>query len=82
MNLNIKSPEARRLARAIAERTGQSITHVVIDALRERYAQIERRKGRASIDEILTIAARVSSQVQAPSAPHGELLYDEKGLPK
>jgi antitoxin VapB len=40
MSLNIKDPEAHRLARAIAQATGQSMTRVVTDALRERYAQL------------------------------------------
>ena len=82
MSLNIKDPEAHRLAQAIAQRTGQSMTRVVMDALRERYAQVERLKGRASVEEILAIADRVASQVKKPYTPHGELLYDENGLPK
>ncbi len=82
MRLNIKDPEAHRLAQAIAQRTGQSMTRVVIDALRERYEKIERLKGRASVEEILVIADRVASQVKKPCASHGKLLYDENGLPK
>lgn len=82
MSLNIKDPEAHRLAQAIAQSTGQSMTRVVMDALRERYEKIERLKGRASVEEILAIADRVASQIKKPYAPHGELLYDENGLPK
>jgi antitoxin VapB len=81
MSLNIKDPEAHRLARAIAQATGQSMARVVTDALRERYAQLEQRYGRASVDEILTIADRVSAQVRKPYAAHGDLLYDDRGLP-
>lgn len=36
MALNIKDPEADRLARALAAQTGETITEAVIKALRER----------------------------------------------
>ncbi len=82
MSLNIKNEEAHRLAQAIADATGQTLTHAVTEALRESYAKIEHRKGRASVDEILAIAARVSAYIKGPYLDHGELLYDENGLPK
>lgn len=82
MSLNIKDPEAHRLAHAIAEATGQSMTRAVTEALRERYAQIERRRRAASVAELLAIADRAASHVKRPYADHAELLYDESGLPK
>ncbi len=36
MALSIKDPEADRLARELAEATGESLTEVVVKALRER----------------------------------------------
>jgi antitoxin VapB len=81
MSLNIKNPEAYRLAQAIADATGETLTHAVTEALRERYARIRRLKGKASVEEILAIADRVSEHVKGPYADHGELLYDENGLP-
>ncbi|QLF71999.1 type II toxin-antitoxin system VapB family antitoxin (plasmid) [Peteryoungia desertarenae] len=82
MSLNIKDPEAHRLAHAIARATGQSMSRVVTDALRERYAQLEKQKGKASVDELLTIANRAAMHLKRPYADHAELLYDEDGLPK
>ena len=82
MSLNIKDPEAHRLAQAIAQATGQSMTRVVTEALRERHARIERRKGKASVAELLAIAARAAAHVKPPYASHADLLYDENGLPK
>ena len=82
MSLNIKDPEAHRLAQAIARETGESMTRIVTEALRERFARIERRRGRASLKELHAIAARSAALVEEPYAPHGELLYDEHGLPK
>lgn len=82
MSLNIKDPEAHRLARAIARETGETMTHVIKQALRDRLDQIERRRARASIPELLAIADRAAAHVVPPYLPHGELLYDEDGLPK
>lgn len=82
MSLNVKDPEAHRLAQAIAQATGQSMTRVVTDALRERLAGIERRKSRASIAELLAIADRAAVHVPGTYADHADLLYDENGLPR
>jgi antitoxin VapB len=82
MSLNVKDPEAYRLAQAIAKETGESLTKVVIDSLRERQAMLEKRKGKASLRELMAIAGRASRAVKRPYVDHGELLYDEHGLPK
>ncbi len=82
MSLNVKDPEAHLLAHAISRATGESITRVVIEALRERHARMERHKGRASVEELLAIADRAAAYVKHPYVDHAELLYDENGLPK
>lgn len=82
MSLNIKDPEAHRLAQAISRATGESMTSVVKEALRERYARLEARRGRASVEELLAIADRAAAHVKRPYVDHAELLYDENGLPK
>ncbi|MBY2915338.1 type II toxin-antitoxin system VapB family antitoxin [Rhizobium leguminosarum] len=82
MSLSIKDPEAHRLAQAISHATGESMTRVVTEALRERFAKIERRKGRASVGELLAIADRAAAHVKRPYVDHAEFLYDENGLPK
>lgn len=82
MSLNVKDPEAHRLAQAIAQATGQSMTRVVTEALRERHARIERAKGKASVTELLAIADRVAAHRKGPYIDHADLLYDENGLPK
>lgn len=82
MSLNIKDPEAHQLAQAISRATGESMTSVVKEALRERYARIERQKGRASVEELLAIADRAAAHVKRPYVDHAALLYDENGLPK
>lgn len=82
MSLSIKDPEAHRLAQAISHATGESMTRVVTEALRERWSKIEKRKGRASVEELLQIAERAATNVKRPYADHADLLYDENGIPK
>jgi antitoxin VapB len=82
MSLNIKDPEAHRLAQQIARATGETMTRVVTEALRERLIRLERRSALAGVEELLAIAARAASHVKAPYVDHAELLYDEHGLPR
>lgn len=81
MTLNIKNPEARRLAQAIARETGESMTRAVIEALRDRFARLQRHKGKASVEELRTIAARAARHVKSPYPIHDEILYGDDGLP-
>jgi antitoxin VapB len=82
MSLNVKDPEAHRLAEAIASATGETLTRAVTEALRERYERLQRRREKASVEELLAIAKRASFQVKRPYLDHAALLYDERGLPK
>jgi antitoxin VapB len=82
MSLNVKDPEARRLAQAIARETGETMARVVTEALGERYERLRRRHGRASVEELLAIAGRAAAHVKRPYVDHAEFLYDEHGLPK
>ena len=83
MSLNVKDPEAHRLAQALAEETGESMTEAVRVALRERLARIRgRRRPDAKASELLAIGRRCASLLKAPPIDHDNLLYDEKGLPK
>jgi len=82
MTLNIKDPEAHRLAQAIAQETGETMTRAVTEALRERYERLQSRHGRASVEELRAIAKRAAAHVKRPYLDHAEFLYDEDGLPK
>ena len=85
MSLNIKNDETCRLARELAELTGESMTGAITVALRERLER-ERRRGDkdALLRDIRAIAERCAARLgPGPSAvEHGDLLYDERGLPK
>jgi antitoxin VapB len=54
----------------------------IAEAIRKRFGALVNPKNKASIDEILAIAGRVSANVKRPYLDHSELLYDEEGLPK
>jgi antitoxin VapB len=82
--LNIKSDEAHRLARELADATGESMTTAVIEAMRERLGRLKQGSGESRIERILAIgrdcAAHLSEETR--TLDHGELLYNEQGLPR
>jgi antitoxin VapB len=85
MSLNIKNPEAHRLATELAQLIGVSLTEAVTQALREKLERVKKREPDPKLVEALLkigedCASRLSSEVKA--IDHGEYLYDEKGLPK
>ena len=82
MSLNIKDPEAHRLAQAIAMATGHTMTHVVTQALREQYDRLHNRDPKALAEDLRAIAKRAAVHRKSPYLDHADLLYDENGLPK
>jgi antitoxin VapB len=55
MGLNIKKDETHRLARELAELTGESMTEAVTQAVRERLARLRRERAGGLADRLLTI---------------------------
>jgi antitoxin VapB len=84
MSLNLKSDEAHRLARELAERTGESMTSAVIEALRERLDRLQQDADADFVERILAIgrdcAAHLPESYRALDPD--DLLYDENGLPR
>src|SRR5215471_3844680 len=58
MTLNVKDPEAHRLAQAIAQQTGETMTRAVTEALRERYERLHTRDSESLAADIRAIAIR------------------------
>jgi len=83
MVLNIKDPEADRLARALAQETGESLTAAVTAAVRERLERVRGRTAAPNLAEELTaIAVRCAALPVIDSRPENLLLgYDEHGAP-
>ena len=63
MPLSIKDPDADRLARALARRTGETLTEAVINALRERLEREERKEQTVEglIEDVMDIGRHCAS---------------------
>src|SRR6267154_2240647 len=76
MSLNIKDPEAHRLAQTLARETGESMTHAVTEALRERLQRVQRqRRPEATVAELIAIGRRCANTLKGKPIDHGALLY-------
>ena len=84
MGLNIKNEETHRLAQELAMLTGESMTAAVTEAVRERLDRVRRERGVGLADRLLAIGKDCAARLKEPfrSTDHGELLYDERGLPR
>jgi antitoxin VapB len=83
MALSIKNPEVDRLARELAEVTGEKLTEAISRALKER---LERETGKRDknrlYDEIKRIQERIARLPRLDERSDEELIgYDEHGLP-
>lgn len=84
MALSIKDSETDALARRLAAQTGQSLTEAIKDALQRRLLEEESNRQGGLSKRLLDIGRHCSQHIERPfhSSDHGELLYDEKGLPR
>jgi antitoxin VapB len=83
MSLNIKSAEAHELAAELARLTGESMTRAVTQAIRERLERERRERDKEKVvADAMAIARRVARHPRKDRRPHGEFLYDERGLPR
>lgn len=84
MSLNIKDEKTHRMARELARATGESMTAAVSEAIRERLERVRANSKQAIVERIMKIAEECGPLWKEPyrSIDHGDLLYDEKGLPK
>lgn len=84
MALNIRNPEAERLAQAVAKLAGETKTEAVTRALRDRLARLRREHaGRLLVDELDDIARHCAALPVKDSRPADEIVgYDELGLPR
>jgi antitoxin VapB len=86
-SLNIKHPEVHRLARELADETGESMTEAVLTSLRERLERVRGREEEAAgarLARMLELAALMRERVPVGyfEQDFDALLYDEAGLPK
>ena len=81
--LSIKDPEADRLARELAARTGETLIEAVIVALRERLARQQGRPRALPLREELATIRHLCATlpVRDDRTPEAILGYDSHGLP-
>lgn len=85
MGLNIKNEETCRLAADLARLTGETKTGAITVALQERLEREKRlRDAEVRAQKLRAIAERCAKLLgPGPSAvEHGDVLYDERGLPR
>lgn len=84
MPLSIKNPIAERLARQVANETGESLTEAIEKSLAERLARL--KSGRSNpvlASQIEDLLRRVDAMPTLDSRSPDEILgYDEHGLPR
>ena len=85
MPLSIKDPDADRLARALAQRTGETLTEAVINALSERLERELRKEQtiESLVEDLMEIGRHCASLALLDQRRPDEILgYDKDGLPR
>ena len=83
MSLNIKSAETHQLVQELSALTGETQTMAVTIAVRERLERVRNLREAGLADRLLVIGRDTAPRLREPfrTADHGDLLYDERGLP-
>lgn len=84
MALSIKDPETERLARNLAQLTGENITTATKRAIEERLRRLGGRSRKAALlEDMAEIRLRWSAMAVLDDRKPEEILgYDEHGLPR
>jgi antitoxin VapB len=82
--LSIKNEATERLARQVANATGESLTEAIHKALQERWQQLRaKRRGGVLAGQIEDLLRRMDSMPTLDTRPEDEILgYDEHGAPR
>ena len=72
------------MAKELARATGESVTAAVSEAIRERLERVRSKSNTDVLERVMKVARECGPLWKEPcrSMDHGDLLYDEKGLPK
>ncbi|HEY1660483.1 MAG TPA: type II toxin-antitoxin system VapB family antitoxin [Candidatus Sulfotelmatobacter sp.] len=84
MPISIKSIETERLARKLADKTGESLTTAIQKALEERLDRLDRQRRSSTVAaQLRDILRRVDNLPELdPRSPDEIIGYDEYGLPR
>jgi len=82
--LSIKNNATERLARQVADVTGESLTEAIHKALEERWRQLKaKRHSRILASQLEDLLRRVDALPTLNSRSEDEILgYDEHGMPR
>lgn len=82
MALSIKNEETERLAREVANETGESLTQAIQESLKERLKTLQtKRRSRITTEKLEEILRRVDSLPNLDDRSEDEILgYDNHGI--
>lgn len=82
--LNIKNDDTQKLVQELADLTGETMTSAVTEAVRERLHRVRQERGVGLEQRLLKIGKECAAQLKDPyrTVDHGDLLYDDEGLPR
>ena len=81
--MSIKNPEADRLARELADATGESLTEAVVNALQERLERARRQRSAGVAQRLRRLVAEVRDIPVIDLRNADDIVgYDEHGLPE
>jgi antitoxin VapB len=82
--LSIKNDATERLARQVADATGESLTEAIQKALEERWARLAaKRRNRLLASQVEDLLRRVDALPVLDSRSADEILgYEEHGMPR
>ena len=84
MSMSIKNAETERLVRELAALTREGMTAAITEAVRERLDRLRQQRGVGLEDRLMAIGRDCAEHLKEPfrSAEPGDLLYDDRGLPR
>ena len=84
MSMNIKNKETYGLTKELSKLTGESLTTAIIQAVRERLDRVRRERAIDLAERLLLIGRDCAAHLKEPfrTFNHGDILYDDHGLPK
>lgn len=84
MRMRAKKAEIYRLAKKLAGLIGISLTGEITNTVRKRLPMLRREHGSDLAANLLRIGRECAAHFREPfrSIDHGEMLYDQRGLPK
>ena len=84
MAMNIKNDKTEKLVRELSELTGESLTTAIAEAVRERLERVRNPREEGLAHRLLRIGRDCAAHLKEAfrSADHGDILYDDRGLPR